>query len=292
MSTFTYIGLKAIVSTLRLLQPSPVSPKPDRILQIPSRENNRTIKAHVYLPSASSTPSPVLINLHGSGFVFPLHGSDDVFCRRIAKETNYSVLDIQYRLAPENPFPAALNDVEDVVKYVLSHLEEYDATRISISGFSAGGNLALALLSSCAVPPNIIHSLLAFYPPVDLSIEPGEKVQADPSGPNVIPAMVARLFNACYIGKHDKKDPLVSPAFMDVAKLPNNVLLVSCAYDTLALETERLAERVEHETLGRNLVCKRIEGVSHAWDKSCKVGSEEEKKRDAIYAIAVEMLKE
>jgi acetyl esterase/lipase len=201
------------------------------------------------------------------------------------------VLDIQYRLPPEHPFPAALNDVEDAIKYVVSHPELYDTSSISLSGFSAGGNLALAVLSSTVIPSNTVNSVLAFYPPVDLSIEPGEKVQADPSGPNAIPAAGARLFNACYTEKENRTDPLVSPAFMDISRLPKKALLVTCAYDTLALETERLAERVQKEGQGKtDVVCERIDGVSHAWDKSCKAGSEGEKKREEAYALAVKLL--
>lgn len=292
MSTLSYLGLKTIVTGLRLLQPCPVSPHPDKVLQLPSRDDNRTIKAHVYQSDSPKAPSPVLLNFHGSGFVLPWHGSDDAFCRVIAQKTKYTVLDIQYRLAPENPFPAALNDVEDAIKYVLSHPETYDATRVSISGFSAGGNMALAVLSLAAIPPNTIHSIIVFYPPMDISIKPGDKVQADPSGPNVIPTAGAKLFNVCYTGKENRKDPLVSPAFMDISRLPKEVLLITCAYDTLALETERFAEKVQKE-VGKEmvLVCKRIGGVSHAWDKSCKAGSEGEKKRDEAYNMAVNMLK-
>jgi len=293
MSHLTYPLLKAAATLIRLTQPSPATPIPSSILQIPSRDSVRTIKAHVYNSNTPTTPSPVFLNFHGSGFVIPFHGSDDVFCRRIANETKYTVLDIQYRLAPEHPFPAALHDVEDAIKYVLSQPEKYDSTRISISGFSAGGNLALAVLSSTAIPANSVYAVLAFYPPVDLSIEPGEKVQPDPEGKNTIPAMGARLFNACYFrgGEADTKDPLVSPAFMDVGRLPGKVLLVTCAYDTLALETERLGERVKMKgPEGRDLVCRRVEGVSHAWDKSCGVGSEEERKRDEVYGWAIDLL--
>ncbi|KAI9746382.1 MAG: hypothetical protein M1818_000095 [Claussenomyces sp. TS43310] len=291
MSALTYVGLKVAVSGIRLLQPSPVSPKPDDVLHIPSRDNNRTIKAHVYRPNSSLEPSPVLLNFHGSGFVLPWHGSDEVFCRHITQKTKQLVLDIQYRLAPEHPFPAAVNDVQDALQDVLSHPDVYDIAHISLSGFSAGGNLALAILSSPSLPKVCIHAVLAFYPPVDLSLDPSEKVPPDPSGPNVIPASGARLFNACYIGKHDKKDPMVSPTFIDVARMPKNVLLVTCAYDSLASETERLAERVDKEGAeSRYLVCKRMEGVGHAWDKSCKAGSEEEKRRDEAYDMAVHML--
>jgi len=291
MFPLTYLSLKVMVSGVRLLRPCPVTPQPDEVLQIPSRESSRAIKAHVYRSDSPAAPSPVLLNFHGSGFVLPWHGSDDVFCRLISQQTKYTVLDIQYRLAPEHPFPDALHDVEDAIKYVVSHPELYDTGSIALSGFSAGGNLALAVLSSTAVPSNTISSILAFYPPMDLSVDPGLKPQADPSGPNVIPAAGAWLFNTCYADKNKRTDPLLSPAFLDISRLPKKVLLVTCAFDTLALEAERFAEKVEKEGEGKtDLVCKRIDGVSHAWDKSCKSGSEGEKKREEAYALALDVL--
>lgn len=290
MSTFTYLRLKAAASLIRLSQPLPCTPKPDAVIQAPSRDSPRTIKIHVYNSRASKSPPPVLINFHGSGFVIRLHGSDDVFCRRIADETSYTVLDVQYRLAPENPFPAAANDAEDVVRYVLSRPEEYDLSKIAVSGFSAGGNIALGV--GTVFSPQTIRTLLAIYPPVDLFTDPGAKVQPDPSGKNVIPSTVARLFNECYIREQDAKNALISPAYADedfISKLPDNILIVTCAYDTLALETESLADKIEKQG-GKYLVRKRVPGVSHAWDKSTKPGTDGEKKRDEVYGLCVEIL--
>ena len=95
-----------------------------------------------------------------SQFIFHLHGSDDIFCRRVAAETHYTVLDIEYRLAPEHPFPAAPHDAADALKYVLSRPDLYDNSRIAVSGFSAGGNLALGLVLAQDFPRDTIQSLL------------------------------------------------------------------------------------------------------------------------------------
>ncbi|PIG82375.1 esterase/lipase [Aspergillus arachidicola] len=164
---------------------------PDDVVYIQSREAARTIKAHVYRSASAPNPTPILINFHGSGFMIPMHGSDDEFCRQVSRETGYTVLDIQYRLAPENPFPAALHDAEDAVNWVLQRPEKFDTSRLAISGFSAGGNLALAL-SSSVFPRGTFRSLLAFYPPVDLYTEPGLKTPPDPAG-KPLPAALARV---------------------------------------------------------------------------------------------------
>src|SRR5664279_396705 len=119
-----YLRLRLLISFLPvlmgLLAPLP-TPKPDSVLKIPSRDEGRTIKIHAYNPdiepgSVGGEPHPVLINFYGSGFALQFHGADDRFCRHVATRTNHIVLDVQYRVAPENPFPAPVNDAEDVVK--------------------------------------------------------------------------------------------------------------------------------------------------------------------------------
>ncbi|KAJ5572695.1 esterase/lipase [Penicillium hetheringtonii] len=174
MMGLTYYYYKTVVVIIRFftrvlgIVVGRPAPTPDEVLQIPSRNSGRTIKAHVYHSSTTTTgPKPVLLNFHGSGFMLPQHGEDDEYCRRISQATKYTVVDCSYRLAPENPFPAALNDVEDAVKYILNQPSVYDPTNFSIGGFSAGGNLSLAA-SACLFPPETFRSLIAFYPALDL----------------------------------------------------------------------------------------------------------------------------
>ena len=288
MSPLRYIRLKAIAAFLRLWITAIPPPKTDGILQIPSRDKGRTIKAYVYKPSNPQPgPSPILLNFHGSGFILPLHGSDQVYCRHIAENTPYTVLDCAYRLGPEYPFPASPNDVEDAVKYVLSRPEEYDLTHVSISGFSAGANMSLAL-SGAVFPTKTFRSVLAFYPPTNLSTDPYNRVQPEPA-PTNIPPWIVSVFNDCYFGGQDPKQPLISPLFIDAAKFPDNILIITCGQDPLAPEGEELAKKLKDGK--RHVVSQRIPGVGHAWDKRVEAGSVAEKKRDEAYALAIEMLK-
>ena len=288
MSFLTYIRLKATAALLRLWITAIPPPKTDGILQIPSRDEGRTIKAYVYKPSNPQPgPSPILLNFHGSGFILPLHGSDQIYCRHIAENTPYTVLDCAYRLAPEYPFPASHNDVEDAVKYVLSRPEEYDLTHVSIGGFSAGANMSLAI-SGVVFPTKTFRSVLAFYPPTDVSIDPYKRVQPEPA-PTNIPPWVVSIFNDCYIRDQDPKQPLLSPLFIDAAKFPDNILIITCGQDPLAFEGEELAEKLKDGK--RHVVSQRIPGVGHNWDKRVEAGSVAEKKRDEAYALAIEMLK-
>jgi acetyl esterase/lipase len=231
----------------------------------------------------------VLLNFHGSGFLLRLHGSDDEFCRQVSQETKYTVLDVPYRLAPESPFPAAINDVEDAIKYALSRSDEFDLSHLSISGFSAGGNLALAA-SATLFPPETFRSLIAFYPALDLNTDAASKVAPDPRG-RVIPVPVARLFNRCYVPPtFDRRDPRISPKFAQLDRFPRRVLMITCEGDSLALEAEELAEKLQRE--GRYVVSERMNDCNHSWDKHTRAGTPQRQAKERAYNLAVEMLNE
>lgn len=290
MSFITYCYYKCLAVLLRTLMRlvNRISAHPDEVRYIPSREPGRTIKIHVYRASKTSTPSPVLLNIHGSGFLLPFHGSDDEFCRRVSRETTYTVLDVSYRLAPENPFPAALNDVEDAINYALGRPDEFDLAHLSISGFSAGGNLALAA-SATLFPAGTFRSLIAFYPALDLSLDAASKVAPDPRG-RVIPIPVARLFNRCYVPPNfDRRDPRISPRFAQLDQFPRRMLMITAEGDSLALEAEELAEKLETQP-GWDVVRQRMAGCSHAWDKRTRAGTPQESAKERAYSLAVELL--
>lgn len=293
MGLLTYLRLKFAAVLVRLLTRFTLGfprASPDHVLHVASRSPGRAIKVNVYGSKKTEGPSPVLLNLHGSGFILPLHGSDDEFCARVARETDYTVLDMQYRLAPENPFPAALHDVEDAVNWVLKRPDEYDVTRFSISGFSAGGNIALATAGG-VFSKDTFRSILAFYPSTNKSVDPADRTTPDTSA-KPSPAAISRLFDECYIPPTvDKKDPLVSPSFASADSFPKNVLFITAACDNLCLEAEALAAKIEAAGGERNVVRRRMEKCGHAWDKMAKPGTVQEQAKDEAYAMAIDMLR-
>jgi acetyl esterase/lipase len=242
MNWLTDVRNKVLATGVRYMASRAIETHQDEVLHVPSRDEGRTIKVHIYKSKNPSQPSPVLINFHGSGFVIPMHGSDDEFAMRIAKDTEYTVLDVQYRLAPEYPFPSGAHDAEDVVRYVLSRPQEYDLDHLAVSGFSAGGNFALGL-SGHVFPTGTFRHVLAYYPPTDLSKEPRTKVAPDTSG-EPLPAWLADVFNSCYLPEGvDWAQPLVSPFYIEGEKFPDSMLVITCAQDTLAPETEELVRK-------------------------------------------------
>ncbi|KAJ5664334.1 alpha/beta-hydrolase [Penicillium longicatenatum] len=291
-----YLQLKISALILRVLVrlvEGTFTSNPDAVHNLPSRDPRRKIKVHIYKPSLSKTdilePRPVLINFHGSGFVIPAHGSDDAFCREITQRTNYTVLDVQYRLSPENPFPAAVHDVEDVVKWVLQQPAHYDLTRVAVSGFSAGGNLAL-VAASTLFPKDTFRSVITFYPSTEGHNDPATLV-APEAGGRTIPVSTMRLFARCYVqAEVDRQDPRILPVFADPARFPKNVLVITAGYDILADEGERIAVQLKKDPK-RNVVYQRMPKCNHGWDKKALPGTREWEQKNLAYDLAVEMLR-
>jgi acetyl esterase/lipase len=265
---------------------------PDAVHFIPSRDEKRAIKIFIYEPlqQVPNAATPVLINFHGGGYIVSAHGSDDDFCEQMSRKAGHTVLDVQYRVAPEKPFPHALQDAEDVLNWVFERPDRFDPSRVSISGFSAGGNLALALATSSNFPPKaIINTVLSFYPAVDFVPDPSTK-KAPVDGGLTLPPFLLRLFKSAFIQSSElDSDPRVSPTYVEPERFPKRMLFVTTSYDNLADETEQLASRIA-QLPDRQIVCHRARNCIHAWDKFPLLGVEQTKAKMEVYSLAEDML--
>ncbi|CAG8292362.1 unnamed protein product [Penicillium olsonii] len=270
-----------------------ITAHPDEVLQIPSREPGRAIRIHAYNTlNRGGKPVPVLINFHGSGFIVPLHGTDDEYARAIVDKTDHAVLDCSYRLAPENPWPAAVHDAEDVVKWVLSRPDQFSPSQISISGFSAGASLSL-IMSGAVFPPKTFRNVVAIYPATDLAEDAATKTAPDPN-PSVdaLPAELMNLFVACYVpDAQDRKNPLVSAAFIPVENFSGRLLLVTGACDPLCLEAEALGQKIK-ERGNAHVEMIRYDGCEHTFDKIYTEGSVQEAAKDDLNAKVAEFIQQ
>lgn len=119
----------------------------ERILALPMRDGAE-IEARLYAPAAiEREPVPVLLYMHGGGFVIGSLESHESLCRDLADEGRCAVLSIAYRLAPEHKFPTAFEDAVDALAWIgrAGAGQGLDATRVAVGGDSAGGTLAAAL---------------------------------------------------------------------------------------------------------------------------------------------------
>lgn len=215
---------------------------------------NRSLRVLVFKsPSLTGDESklrPLHLDVHGGAFVGGLPESDAAFCARLAHDTGAVVVSTTYRYAPKYTFPAAIDDVDAVVAYLRQHaLERYnaDASLITVSGFSAGANLALG--TAVSIPAGAVKAAVTFYGVTDLRLSPGEKPK--PAGmPAKDPlAFLQPLFDsyAASARAENTKNPRFSPIVADVENLPENILMVIPGIDILAYEQMTFIQRLKED---------------------------------------------
>jgi acetyl esterase len=129
------------------------------------------LSGRLYTPPDSAGPLPVLVYLHGGGWVAGTVATHDPFCRLLSESAGVIIFSVDYRLAPEHPHPAALDDALSAVHWADSHAAHWggDAARLALGGDSAGGHLAAAAanrLCATAGAPRL-RALLLLYPATD-----------------------------------------------------------------------------------------------------------------------------
>lgn len=135
------------INVIMSLIPPPKTPEDIHIENIFIQSQQAKIRLRIYKPKAISKPRPVLIWLHGGGYVMGKPEIDERSCVEYVQKSGISVVSVDYRCAPKYPFPAALDDSYSALKWVATHSQELgvDAKRIAVGGASAGGGLAAAL---------------------------------------------------------------------------------------------------------------------------------------------------
>ncbi len=189
-------------------------------------------------------PLPLFVNIHGGGFVLGKAESDDPFMMNIADNANVKIINIDYSLAPDYPFPKALNECYAVIRYAKEHWQEFniDPDNIAVGGHSAGGNLSAAIcLLDYERKVLGIKSLILDYPPMDVYTDAGLKNQPK----EAIPIPICRLFDACYCNdKEARKNPLISPIYAAPEQLSSfpPTLVITASRDSLCQEAEKFKD--------------------------------------------------
>jgi acetyl esterase len=189
---------------------------------------------------------PLYVNMHGGGFVLGNAEVDDPFMPAIAAKARVKIINIDYSLAPDYPFPKALNECYAVVKYAKDHPDEFgiDPENIAVGGQSAGGNLSAAICLLDNEEKRLgIKGLILDYPPLDVYTEPDEK----PLPKGSLPVSVCRIFDACYCNdKEKRKNPLISPYYATIDHVRDfpPTLIISALYDSLCEEEEKFRDKL------------------------------------------------
>ncbi|MGW0894137.1 alpha/beta hydrolase [Saccharopolyspora sp. NPDC002578] len=206
-------------------------------------------RAVLYRPADAGPNPPLHVNFHGGGFVLGLTELDDPLCRLIAGTAGVAVLNVDYVLAPQHPFPAAPRQVAEVTRWAAEHgaRHGWDGSRLSVGGQSAGGSLAAAVARQALEqdgPPLALQVL--HYPALDLTTPVRDK--PSPLARPTLRPWMGEMFNASYApDRAVRADRLLSPAApTDTADLTGiaPALIVTAEFDNLAREGERYAERL------------------------------------------------
>lgn len=138
-----------LIQLLISLMPAPKAPEDVSIknIKIDNWNDNSKIRLRIYRPENTANTAPVLIWMHGGGYIIGKPEMEDNVCIQFVRELGIHIVSVDYRLAPKHPFPAGLEDCYSALMWAKHNSEQYgfDATRIAIGGTSAGGGLAAAL---------------------------------------------------------------------------------------------------------------------------------------------------
>ncbi|MFK7891404.1 MAG: alpha/beta hydrolase [Granulosicoccus sp.] len=226
--------------------------------------DGHTIRGRMFTPK---TVEPGLILfIHGGGFAFCNIETHERCARLLANEAHCSVLSIDYRLAPEHPYPAGLQDCITVFRQLQKVQEKYPTTNgpIAVAGDSAGANLALALIineqSLCRPAPDFA---LLFYGVYGTDFNTRSYIEFQ-NGPGLTRAKMMRYID-WYIEPAVRDDPLVAPlsASDEVLRRLPPLYLNAAEIDPLCSDTELLAERLQQS--GRKDEVQVVSGVVHGF---------------------------
>jgi acetyl esterase len=225
--------------------PEPPELESAKPLAIPAPHGS--IPARVYTPRRLRKKdglSPCLVFLHGGGFVIGDLDSHDVACRKLAVEGELIVISVDYRLAPEHRFPAAVEDSIAATKWVAANARQFgvDAARLFVGGDSAGGNLsAVTAIALRETGPKLAGQVL-IYPSTDFAMN--HPSHSEPETSILLTHSVIKWFIDHYMGDADRNDWRASPARAKLAGLPPAYVLVAGG-DPLRDEGNEYAERLK-----------------------------------------------
>ncbi|KAL8944127.1 MAG: hypothetical protein Q9216_000632 [Gyalolechia sp. 2 TL-2023] len=250
---------------------------------------NQSISLYFYLPEnfdPKRRKHPVVINFHGGGFTIGSATDDRRWAGAVVKETAAIFVSVEYRLAPEHPFPVAVDDGLETVLHLAANSEEYgiDPQKMALSGFSAGGNMAFTVPLKLddyrnngstkikELPLFKIVSIISFYPVLDFREARATKRAACKRPEKALPPILTDLFDACYMPeKMNENSPFASPsaASDDILRraLPaEHIGLYTCEWDML--HADGLAFALRMEQLGKKVEYESIPEAVHGFDKA------------------------
>ncbi|MEU9330359.1 alpha/beta hydrolase [Streptomyces canus] len=214
-------------------------------------------------PVTTDTPAPVYVNFHGGGFVVARPEQDDHICRYIAATAGCVVINVDYAVSPQRPFPTPVTQAYDVTAWVAENgaAGGWDGSRLAVGGHSAGANLTAAVCRLARENGTFSPRLqIIDSAPLDQVADPATKrsLIAKP----LLTPQIMRIFTAAYVpDPADRARPLASPGLADdLAGLPP-ALVITAENDRLRDEGDAYAKALE--AAGVPVTHRVFEGVDH-----------------------------
>ena len=241
-----------------------------RDIEVPTTAGPARVTVYRAGPSDDVAAAPAVhVNLHGGGYVLALTDMDDPVCRALAVQSGAVVVNVDYVVAPQHPFPEPSDQVFEIVEWVAANggANGWDGSRLTIGGQSAGGGLAAAAARMAFERggPTIALQVL-HYPPLDLSIPTAAK-RSTIERPMLRPWM-GEVYDTAYArDPATRADRLISPAgsgdTVDLAGIAPAVV-IAAQQDILRDEARRYADRLD--AAGALVEYREISGVDHGYD--------------------------
>jgi acetyl esterase len=245
-----------------------------------------TIAARLYRPDGSAAPHrapyPLLVYYHGGGWVQGDLDTHDNVCRFLAVHAGTAVLAPDYRLAPEHPFPAAVNDALATLRYAARHAEELgaDPSALAVGGDSAGGNLAAVVARLAAGDPRPPVFQLLIYPGTDAVQVSGSR-RLFGAGFQLTEERIQWFLDQYLPDRADRADPRASPIYEQRPQLLPPTFLATAGFDPLRDEGELLAARLA--AAGVPVAVRRFDDLCHGFANAVGIGR---RGREAMLEIA------
>jgi acetyl esterase len=213
--------------------------------------------------STVGAPLPMLVWFHGGGWTIGDLDSADRTCRRLAAGTGALVVSVDYRLAPEHPFPAAADDCFGSLRWLIDNASSLDGdpSRVAVGGDSAGGNLAAVVACRARDERLALRHQLLVYPVTDCTMS-SSSYETNGEG-YLLTRDTMAWFVDNYVGDGDPKDPRVSPLFVDDLSGVAPALVITAEFDPLRDEGEAYAQRLREA--GVDVDVRRFDGQTHSF---------------------------
>lgn len=232
-------------------------------LYIPTRAG--TSRVLLYRPDLTEIAVPVYFHIHGGGFISGTIESWDPLCHKFCQELGIAVVNIEYRLAPEAPYPGGLEDVYDVIQYISRRAQEFGVLpeRMAVGGDSAGANLsaAVSLMVADSGEFSLVCQIL-MYPITDFTLSPQQRYFTEGC---ITPEYQQLVYDAYCPEISRRKEPYCSPGCAAEKQLRSQptTLVLTAEIDGLRDEAEEYAHRLVRA--GVEVTIRRFLGFFHGF---------------------------